>query len=118
MALESLWLGVHAQTVPKQPCDENMRLLQFQAHAHRSSMAARERGTLHPIMTAGDETPRRGLELSDRQLQVWRALRAKSRTGYAFHDWYVGALSVLRSSNDDNPDRLAQAANSLRELLE
>jgi hypothetical protein len=32
------------------------------------------------------------------------------------HDWYVGALSAL--ADESNPDRLAQAANSLREPLE
>ena len=57
-------------------------------------------------------------EFSDRQLQVWRALRAKSRPDYPFHHWYAGALWALKSSDHDNPDRLAHAGNSLRELVE
>jgi hypothetical protein len=32
------------------------------------------------------------------------------------HDWYAGALAAL--SNESNPDGIAQAAHSLRELLE
>src|SRR5438874_12620869 len=52
----------------------------------------------------------------ERQLQVWRLLRSKGREKYQLHDWYAGALAALGS--DFNPDALAQAAHSLRELLE
>ena len=51
-------------------------------------------------------------------MQVWRALRAKAQPKYSLHDWYLGALVALASTEDSNPDRLAQAGNSLRELLE
>lgn len=70
-----------------------------------------------PILHSED-TPRRPLELSDRQVQVWRALRANAQPNYPLHDWYLGALGALASTEDLNPDRLAQAGNSLRELLE
>jgi len=69
-------------------------------------------------MTSDDQTPRGDHGLSDRQLDVWRALRLKAKQGYPFHDWYRGAIWALRSTNEENPDRLAQAANGLRELLE
>ena len=69
-------------------------------------------------MTTPADAPSRALQLTDRQLEVWRALRAKSKPNYPFHDWYVGALCALASTDDENPDRLAQAGNSLRELLE
>jgi hypothetical protein len=52
----------------------------------------------------------------ERQLQVWRSLRSRATEKYPLHDWYVGALAALGS--DLNPDALAQAAHSLRELLE
>jgi hypothetical protein len=52
----------------------------------------------------------------ERQLQVWRSLRSRAREKYLLHDWYAGALAALGS--DLNPDALAQAAHSLRELLE
>lgn len=69
-------------------------------------------------MTTADDTRRPGFELSDRQIEVWRALRAKATTDYSFHDWYRGALRALKATDDENPDRLAQAGQSLRELLE
>ena len=69
-------------------------------------------------MIAPDDAPRRPLELSERQLQVWRALLAKAQPKYPLHNWYMGALVALASTEDSNPDRLAQAGNSLRELLE
>jgi hypothetical protein len=69
-------------------------------------------------MTIQDEGLRPGRELSARQLEVWRALRAKSQLDYPFHDWYRGALWALEASDDENPDRLSHAGNSLRELME
>jgi hypothetical protein len=68
-------------------------------------------------MNTSNDAPQTS-KCSDQQLQVWRALRAKSRPDYPFHHWYAGALWALKSSDDDNPDRLAHAGNSLRELLE
>jgi hypothetical protein len=69
-------------------------------------------------MTTPEDARQRPLELSERQLQVWRALRAKAQPKYPLHNWYFGALVALESPDDSNPDRLAQAGNSLRELLE
>lgn len=50
------------------------------------------------------------------QQQVLRALRAKQTDKFPLGDWYLGALYALQ--NKYNPDRIAQAAHSLRELLE
>src|SRR5205823_5011616 len=58
------------------------------------------------------------LHLNERQLEVWRVLRSKAKPNYPFHDWYIGALSAVALADARNPDRLAQAANSLREVLE
>jgi hypothetical protein len=43
-------------------------------------------------------------------------LRAKQVTRYPVGEWYLGALMTL--GNKENPERLSQAAHSLRELLE
>ncbi len=69
-------------------------------------------------MTAiGDERPDdQPPQLEARQLEVWRTLQVKSTDRYRLADWYLGALSSLR--NTFNPDRFAQSAHSLRELLE
>jgi hypothetical protein len=56
--------------------------------------------------------------LAQRQLDVWRALRAKAKDKLPFHDWYRGAIAALDASSQLNPDRLTQAANGLREILE
>ena len=50
------------------------------------------------------------------QQQVLDALRGKQTDEYPLGDWYLGALYALQ--NKYNPDRIAQAAQSLRELLE
>lgn len=63
-----------------------------------------------------DPPPERPPQLEPRQLEVWRILRTKSTEKYALANWYFGALSALR--DNFNPDRLAQSAHSLRELLE
>ena len=70
-------------------------------------------------MDAGDgdkDFGARPPQLEQRQLDVWRTLRAKSSEKYALADWYFGAIAALQ--NTFNPDRVAQAAHSLRELLE
>jgi len=69
-------------------------------------------------MTSEDQTPQRHYGLSDRQLDVWRALRANAQEDFPFHDWYRGALWALNATDEENPDRFAQAGNSLHELLE
>jgi hypothetical protein len=43
-------------------------------------------------------------------------LRSNELPSYPLSNWYLGALSTLRDK--ENPDRLAQAGNSLREILE
>ncbi|MCE2416770.1 hypothetical protein J4G07_22580, partial [Candidatus Poribacteria bacterium] len=50
------------------------------------------------------------------QRNVLEALQSKQTDKYPLSDWYLGALYAL--DNHYNPDRIAQAAHSLRELLE
>ncbi len=45
------------------------------------------------------------------QQQVLRALKAKETDKYPLGDWYFGAICALQ--NKYNPDRFAQAAQSL-----
>ena len=54
--------------------------------------------------------------LDARQQQVLRALKTKETDEYPLGDWYLGALFAIE--NKYNPDRISQAAQSLRELLE
>ena len=56
------------------------------------------------------------LQLSQRQLGVIQALQSRETEKYRLSHWYQGALYAL----DDyyNPDRIPQAAHSLRELME
>ena len=54
--------------------------------------------------------------LTDRQRDVLEALQNKQTGEYSLSNWYLGALYAL--DNHYNPDRIAQAAHSLRELLE
>ena len=56
------------------------------------------------------------LVLTDQQLEVLEALKGKETKEYPLSDWYLGALYALH--NHYNPDRISQAAQSLRELLE
>ena len=56
------------------------------------------------------------LVLTPQQQAVLDALRTKETEEYPLSQWYFGALCVL--NNHYNPDRIAQAAHSLRELLE
>ena len=56
------------------------------------------------------------LILTSKQRDVLEVLQSKQTEKYPLSRWYTGALHVL---NDHyNPDRVAQAAHSLRELLE
>ncbi len=65
----------------------------------------------------GDNDPsKRPPQLEERQLEVWRALRVRSSEKSPLADWYFGAITVSR--DPFNPDRIAQAAHSLRELLQ
>ena len=54
--------------------------------------------------------------LTLREQDVSDALRSKETQKYPLSQWYLGALYAL--DNHYNPDRVAQAAHSLRELLE
>ena len=56
------------------------------------------------------------LVLTDRQRTILEALQSKQTDKYPLSDWYLGTLYAL--DNPYNPDRIAQAAHSLRELLE
>ena len=56
------------------------------------------------------------LVLTDQQRNVLEALQSKQTDKYPLSDWYLGALYAV--NNHYNPDRIAQAAHSLRELLE
>ena len=56
------------------------------------------------------------LVLTDQQRNVLEALQNKQTEKYPLSEWYLGALYAL--DNPYNPDRIAQAAHSLRELIE
>ncbi len=56
------------------------------------------------------------LQLTANQMQVLDALRRVETEEYRLGDWYLGALYALE--NPYNPDRISQAAQSLRELIE
>ena len=56
------------------------------------------------------------LELSLRQQEVLSALRSRETSRFRISSWYLGALYAL--NNPYNPDRISQAAQSLRELVE
>ena len=56
------------------------------------------------------------LVLTARQRDVLEALKSKETEEYPVSKWYLGALYALE--NPYNPDRVSQAAQSLRELLE
>ena len=56
------------------------------------------------------------LVLTSKQQKVLEVLQSEQTEKYPLSDWYIGALYAL--NNHHNPDRVAQAAHSLRELLE
>ncbi len=56
------------------------------------------------------------LILTTKQQDVLEALQSKETEKYPLSQWYLGALHAL--GNHYNPDRIAQAAHSLRELIE
>ena len=56
------------------------------------------------------------LVLTPKQQDVLGILQSKQTEKYPLSRWYTGALYAL--NNHYNPDRVAQAAHSLRELLE
>ena len=56
------------------------------------------------------------LVLTHEQRAVLEALKSKETEKYPLSKWYLGALYAL--ANPHNPDRISQAAQSLRELVE
>ena len=54
--------------------------------------------------------------LSRQQLDVTQVLQSRDTPQYPLSQWYLGSLYALRDIN--NPDRISQAAQSLRELIE
>jgi hypothetical protein len=56
------------------------------------------------------------LVLTPRQQQVLEALKDTETEKLPLSQWYLGALYAL--DNPNNPDKISQAAQSLRELLE
>ena len=56
------------------------------------------------------------LELSPQQQEVLSALRSSETDQNRLSRWYLGALYAI--NNPYNPDRISQAAQSLRELVE
>lgn len=56
------------------------------------------------------------LVLTSKQQDVLEVLQSEQTEEYPLSDWYTGALYAL--DNHYNPDRVAQAAHSLRELLQ
>ena len=56
------------------------------------------------------------LAISAQQRAVLNALQSRDTDRFPLSRWYLGALYALR--NRHNPDRLSQAAQSLRELME
>ena len=75
---------------------------------------------LESLHEAGDEIPMREqpmpLTLTLQQREVLAALQSKETEEYPLSKWYLGALYALE--NPHNPDRVSQAAHSLRELVE
>ena len=63
-----------------------------------------------------DRTGRDPLKLTERQEAVVQALGGEETPTYPISLWYLGALYALRDEN--NPERVSQAAHSLRELWE
>ena len=56
------------------------------------------------------------LRLTPQQQRVLEALKDRETEEYPLSRWYLGALYTLH--NEQNPDRIAQTAHSLRELIE
>ena len=56
------------------------------------------------------------LRLTPQQQRVLEALKDRETEEYPLSQWYLGALYAL--NNVQNPDRIAQTAHSLRELIE
>ncbi len=69
-------------------------------------------------MNDGNENQREPMPLSltRQQQDVMLSLQSRENERYPLSQWYLGALYAL--DNHFNPDRISQAAHSLRELVE
>ena len=87
------------------------------SHRQRKEELEEELKSLHE---ADDEIPMHEqpipLTLTSQQQAVLAALQSKETEEYPLSKWYLGALYALE--NPYNPDRVSQAAQSLRELVE
>ena len=54
--------------------------------------------------------------MTELQCEVLDALKGRQTDEYPLGSWYLGALYALK--DEGNPDRVSQAAHSMRELLE
>ena len=68
------------------------------------------------MKTTGNQNVSELLRLTPRQQRVLEDLKDRETEEYPLSRWYLGALYTLH--NEQNPDRIAQAAHSLRELIE
>ena len=68
------------------------------------------------MLTIDNQNVLEPLRLTPKQQWVLGALKNIETEEYPLSRWYLGSLYTLH--NDQNPDRIAQAAHSLRELLE
>jgi hypothetical protein len=55
------------------------------------------------------------LAMTRQQTEVFELLRGLSTKEQQFHEWYRGAIQII---NSQSPDRIAQAAHSIRELCD
>lgn len=85
-----------------------------EARACLSALTREHRRTVPEFADPTPPSPR--LTLGPSQQQVLDALRRREQPKYPLGDWYLGALWALAEVN--NPERFAQAAHSLRELME
>jgi hypothetical protein len=61
------------------------------------------------------ENKRLPLAMSDQQAKVFELLQSLSTQEKHFHKWYQGVLEII---NSRSPDKIAQAAHSIRELCD
>ncbi len=68
------------------------------------------------MQATGNQNVSEPLRLTPQQQRVLEALKDRETQEYPLSLWYLGALYAL--NNVQNPDRISQAAQSLRELIE
>ena len=83
----------------------------------RASLSIVPNGVVDMTSDWPNDLPSQGrLELKEHEIAVVRALESEETPTLPISQWYLGALRAL--SDEHNPDRIPQAAHSLRELLE